>query len=172
MSVIATINIGANGATTLGGQSKPLSTPADRARFLALHHSAGSIILGRNSLQSESYQGSKAKLFVFTRKRISSDRDSETITYIDSSHGLKGAMQKVIEEGAKPILVEAGPTLIFALVKVGCIDELYLSISPIDGDGNFLSISKLLKSFEVESEETVESTRLLKCRYKSDSPNS
>ena len=171
MSVIATINIGANGATTRGGQSKPLSTPADRTRFLALHRSAGSIILGRNSLQSESYQGSKAALYIFTRKSFPSDRDSQTLTFIDSSHGLKGAMKKVIEDGATPVLVEAGPTLLSALVKEGCIDELYLSISPIEGDGNFLSISELLKSFEVESEEIVESTRLLKCRYKSDSSN-
>ena len=70
------------------------------------------------------------------------------------------------------VVVEAGPQLLAAMISAGVIEILYLSISPINGDDNFLDLPDLLSKFEIESEELVEGTRLLECRYNSNTANS
>jgi riboflavin biosynthesis pyrimidine reductase len=62
------------------------------------------------------------------------------------------------------IVVEAGPTLLMALVEEGVVDILELSISPIEGDGDFIDVEKLLQNFAIEGDEEVDGTRLLSCR--------
>lgn len=69
------------------------------------------------------------------------------------------------------IVVEAGPNLLMALIEEGVVDILELSISPIEGDGNFIDVEKLLKNFEVERDEVVDGTRLLSCRNQSNTSN-
>ena len=79
MSVIATINVGANGATSLHGSSRALSTPADRAAFLALHRRAGSYLVGYRSFIAEQYSPSQTPIIILTRSnREIADRDDVT----------------------------------------------------------------------------------------------
>ena len=165
MSVIATLVIASNGATALDGSSTALSTPADRERFLTLHRSASAYITGRNSFSAESYARSSAPVLILSR---SGERVSGA-TVIDSSHGLPGAMRDVASRFASPIVVEAGPTLLIALVSQGCIEEIQLSISPVSGDENFIDYEELLKHFAIISDEVVDGTRLLHGRYNGDS---
>ena len=70
------------------------------------------------------------------------------------------------------IVVEAGASLLTALINVGVIDEWELSISPIEGDGDFIDFESLLAKFDVSEELVADGTRLLQCRYKGDSANS
>jgi hypothetical protein len=70
------------------------------------------------------------------------------------------------------IVVEAGASLLQALIDVGVIEILELSISPIEGDGDFINLGELLSKFQIISELEVDGTRLLECRYKRDSANS
>jgi riboflavin biosynthesis pyrimidine reductase len=70
------------------------------------------------------------------------------------------------------IVVEAGGQLLLAMVNEGVIDQLELSISPINGDGHFIEKDLLLKCFAIISDEEVDGTRLLQCRYKRDSTDS
>lgn len=70
------------------------------------------------------------------------------------------------------IVVEAGASLLGALIEAQVIDILELSISPIAGDGNFIDLDALLSQFEITDEEVVDETRLLKCRYNRNSTDS
>jgi riboflavin biosynthesis pyrimidine reductase len=169
MSVIATMNVGSNGATSKGGSSTGLSSAIDRSAFLALHRSAGAYILGRNSYSVESYKKSKVPIYILTRTPHSSLHINENLFEIDVSRGLADAMRKITRTVPSPIIVEAGIGLLLALVEDGCIDELHLSFSPKEGDGHYLETETLLSNFDVMSDEEIDSTRLLKCRYKGDS---
>lgn len=70
------------------------------------------------------------------------------------------------------IVVEAGASLLGALIEAQVIDILELSISPVAGDGNFIDLDALLSQFEITDEEVVDETRLLKCRYNRNSTDS
>lgn len=67
------------------------------------------------------------------------------------------------------VVVEAGIELLHALIELGAIDELALSISPVAGDGDFINVEDLLSRFFIEHEIIEDDTRLLKCRYQGNS---
>jgi dihydrofolate reductase len=171
MSVIATINVGANGATSLNGSSRGLSTPADRTAFLALHRSAGSYLLGYRSFIAEQYSPSQTPIIILTRgNREIAGRDDVTLFKVEGD--LKTSIPLLKEKFPQPILVESGVTLLTELINAGCIEELYLNSTPINGDGHFVDIEELLQNFEIISEELQDGTTLRKCRYKADAANS
>ena len=167
MSVIATLNVGANGATSLGGSSTPLSTAADRQRFLALHRRAGAYVVGRNSAASELYTSSEIPLLILSRSAV--DQRAQGQEFIDTSEGLQSAMREIKAKYPAPIVVEAGPTLLTSLVSQGCIEELELTLSPISGDGNFINVVELIAQFTIISDEPIDGTRLLHGRYNGNS---
>jgi riboflavin biosynthesis pyrimidine reductase len=70
------------------------------------------------------------------------------------------------------IVVEAGASLLRALIDEGVIDQLELSISPIDGDGDFTDVNDLIRNFDYSEVLAEDGTRLLQCRYKCDATNS
>jgi riboflavin biosynthesis pyrimidine reductase len=167
MSVIATLNIGANGSTSMAGSSVGLSTPEDRQRFLALHRRAGAYVLGRNSATSELYTTAKVPIFILSRDAQSQPINGEKI--INVAQGLQSAMREIKAKYPAPIVVEAGPTLLMALVSQGCIEEIELSFSPLVGDGDFINDVELLAQFTIIVDEKVNGTRLLHGRYNGDS---
>jgi riboflavin biosynthesis pyrimidine reductase len=69
------------------------------------------------------------------------------------------------------VIIEAGPALLMALVKEGAVDLLELSITPKEGDGDFVDLEELLSHFIIESEIEIDETRLLQCRDKSNASN-
>ena len=167
MSVIATLNVGANGATSLAGSSIGISTTADRARFLTLHRRAGVHITGTHSANSELYSSSRIPLIVLSRTSKSEMKEVREI--VNTSAGLQSVMREIKSQFPAPIVVEAGPNLLNALVEQGCIEEIELSISPISGDENFIDYLELLNHFIITSDEMVDGTRLLHGRYNGDS---
>jgi riboflavin biosynthesis pyrimidine reductase len=167
MSVIATLNIAANGATSSGGSSAPISSLSDRKRFLALHRRAGVHIIGGNSASSELYSTSTIPLVILTRSQESHFLGNREI--INTSDGLPKVMREIRTRFSEPIVVEAGPTLLLALIEQGCIEEIELSISPLSGDGNFVDKNELISHFEITSNELSEGTQLLQGRYNGDS---
>ena len=78
-------------------------------------------------------------------------------------------MREIKARFPAPIVVEAGPTLLKALIDQGCIDEIELSISPLLGDGNFIDYAELLSHFTLTMDESIDGTRLLHGRYNGDS---
>ncbi len=172
MALIATLVVGANGATTLGGISSRLSTPPDRARFLALHRSAAAIITGKQSALSEDYSMTKVPLFIFTRSDLELPLTHPEMQRVKIEGNLAEVSRDIQNQFSGDVIVEAGPKLLIAMISVGVIEELQLSISPVNGDGNFIDTVNLLSNFTIESDEVLEGTRLLQCRYNGNAANS
>lgn len=169
MTVYASLVVGSNGATSLGGSSRGLSTPVDRERFLLRHRSAAAFIIGKRSATLESYGATQVPIFIFSRSTEKLTLPHRMMQQITVDRNL-GEITKLIDlriEG--DIVVEAGPTLLKALIEVGAIEMLELSISPVAGDGDFINPDELLSHFTVVEEREIEGTKLLKCRYQGDS---
>jgi riboflavin biosynthesis pyrimidine reductase len=167
MAVIASLVVGANHATSKGGSSRPLSTPADRERFLRRHRGASAFIIGKKSAASENYQGASVPIFVYSRDSTPLTFNHPLMQQVTVDRNLRDITQLIDLRIEGDIVVEAGPALLMALVEEGVIDLLELSISPIEGDGDFIDVAKLLRNFAVESDKEVDGTRLLSCRNKS-----
>jgi len=172
MALIATLVVGANGATTMGGNSSPLSTPPDRTRFLRLHRSAAAIITGKHSANTEDYSQTNVPIYILTRSDLGLSLDHPQMQSVKIEGNLAEVSRDIQSRISGNVVVEAGPQLLQVLIGAGVVEELQLSISPIDGDGNFIEIAELLKNFEIESDEVVDGTRLLQGRYRGDAANS
>ena len=169
MAVIASLVVGANHATSKDGSSRALSTPVDRERFLRRHRAASAFIIGKKSALAENYQGASVPIFVYSRSSTPLHFDHPLMQQITVDRNLRDITQLIDLRIHGDIVVEAGPSLLMALVEEGVVDILELSISPIEGDGDFIDVEKLLEYFAVESEEEVDGTRLLSCRNQSNS---
>ena len=168
MSVIATLNVGRNGATSKNGSSEGLSSAADRQRFLALHRSAGSFLVGRNSYSAERYSSTSTPILILSKSGLPIAGAPENVRII-ATPSLMESAREIYKKGTHPIIVEAGVALLIPLIDSGCIEELELSISPIDGDAHFIDVEAILSHFEIIEDYLVDGTRLLKCRYQGDS---
>lgn len=171
MALIATLVVSVNGATTFGGGSAALSTEPDRRRFLTLHRSAGAIITGKQSASIEDYSKTKVPIFVFTRNPARLHFTHPTMEQITVDRNLAEIARSIDERIDGDIVIEGGRQLILAMAKEGAIDRLYLTISPAEGDGDFIDLKVLLENFTVTSEIEEGGTRLLECRYQGNSTN-
>lgn len=173
MALIASLVVGRNGATSLGGKSAPLSTPSDRERFLERHRSAGAIIIGKRSALIENYSATTVPIFVFSRNAEVLNFSHPLMQQVTVDRGDLGEIVRRIDQRIEgEIVVEAGASLLRALIDEGVIDHLELSISPIDGDGDFTDVNDLIRKFDCSEVIAEDGTRLLQCRYKSDAANS
>ncbi len=172
MAIIASLVVGANNATSMAGTSHLLSTPPDRARFLARHRSAAAFIIGKNSAAREMYSNSKVPIFVLSRSNTKLVLSNPAMEQVNVEKDFIEPLRIISERISGDIVVEAGHSLLIALSKEGLIDCLELTISPLDGDGDFIDLELLLSCYTVISEKNVNGTRLLECRNKSNSTNS
>lgn len=172
MTVIASLVVGSNGATSLNGRSSGLSTAPDRARFLERHRSAAAFIIGKRSAAVESYAASQVPIFIFTRSTQQLILAHPLMQQVTVDRNLAEITQLIDLRITGEIVVEAGISLLRALIDVGAVDILELSISPIEGDGDFINVEELLSHFVVASDYDVDGTRLLECRYQRNSANS
>jgi riboflavin biosynthesis pyrimidine reductase len=172
MTVIASLVVGSNGATSLDGRSHGLSTAPDRARFLRRHRSAAAFIIGKKSAAVESYATSSVPIFIFSRSTKRLELPHPLMQQVTVDRNLADITQLIDLRIEGEIVVEAGASLLSALIDVGVIEILELSISPIAGDSDFINLGELLSKFQIISELEVDGTRLLECRYKRDTANS
>lgn len=171
MTVTATLVIGRDGSTAKSGNSRLLSTPEDRQRFLELHRSADAIIVGSRTIESDPYAASKCPVYVFTRNSNKTFPAQFRKMLIDEKNDLTSALRKIKSIHSNTV-IEAGPTLLLALIETGLVDFLHLSVTPITGGENSIDVEALLSRFNVEEDKTLHGTRLLKCGYKGHSTNS
>ena len=172
MALIATLVVGSNGATSLHGKSSPLSTPSDRARFLARHRSAAAFIIGKQSAFIESYDASQVPIFVFSRSNEPLSLPNPLMKQLSVKGSELGEISRNIDQRiAGDIVVEAGASLLAAMIAAGVIDVLEISISPIAGDGHFIDLAEILRDFDCSEVAAEDGTRLLQCRYQGNSAN-
>lgn len=145
--VIATMVVGANGATSLAGTSAPLRSAADRTRFLALRRSPeiAAIVVGGATAKVEPYQKSPHPLIVVERLELERSEIGEILANLRKRiHGT--------------ILCEGGARLIHLLLSGDHIDTFFLSRVPINGDDHFLDQSLLRSTMDLVSSERDGST--------------
>jgi riboflavin biosynthesis pyrimidine reductase len=171
MPVIATLVVGSNFATSKEGSSLPLSTMEDRRRFLALHRRASAIITGRESAARENYQRTSVPIYIFTRSSAPLTLPYNNMRQVTIADDLRVRVIEIAHRHSGDIVIEAGIELLLALTRVGAIDELELSFTPITGDSHYLDIDEIFSLFEIVDEQEINATRLLKCRYKGDTSN-
>jgi riboflavin biosynthesis pyrimidine reductase len=171
MALIATLVVGANNATSKAGLSAPLSTPADRTRFLALHRSAAAIIIGKESAVVEDYRTTQVPIFVLSRQHEGVELPHPMMELVTVDDDLATISRSIASQFDGDVIIEAGIKLLKALISAGAVDHLALSISPIEGNGHFVNLDELLSGFSIEKEDEIEGTRLLECRYNRDPSN-
>lgn len=172
MALIASLVVGSDGATSLQGKSSPLSTPSDRARFLKRHRSAAAFIIGRQSAFIENYSASQVPIFVFSRSSELLSLPHPRMQQVTVNRADLGEISRRIDQRIEgDIVVEAGASLLTAMIETGVIDILEISISPIPGDGNYLNVEEIIQNFECSEEIADDGTRLLQCRYQGNAAN-
>lgn len=152
--MIANLLVAVNGATSLGGKSTPLSTPADRQKFLQLRSEAQAVIIGGATYRSEPYSSLPIKLYV-----------SSTTLQSISTAGLLIAPEppqeivyRAIQESGSPVLVEGGPKFLAPLINDALIDELHITRVPKTGDGDFFDEIALKERYQLTDEQQVAET--------------
>lgn len=161
MSVIAALVIGSDGSTRIDGGSRKLSTPIDRERFLAQRRSRACIIIGGNTAATSDYDHSPCPVIVLSHKRPSLlDRNPSAVWWnLTPPEAISNAKEKFGEE----IGIEAGPTLLLEFLKLKLIDELHLSVTPIEGGEARIDLHLLLSFFSEIKKSEVNDTVFYQC---------
>ena len=144
-TLIASLLVGANAATSKSGSSAPLRTLEDRERFLALRNSPeiSAIIVGGATALVEPYQRSPHPLYIYSR---------------EVKAPLKMYVSHIRREISGTLLCEGGVRVIHQLLHDDLIDTFLLSRVEIHGDGHYLDEPLLQKSLILRSSERVGST--------------
>lgn len=142
---MACLVVGANGASTLDGRSRGITTSEDRKRFLALRQSTefGAIVVGSATAEAEPYANTPHPLYIYRR-----------------SSGLSPG-QFIESVGAQVrgrILCEGGVTFLHQLLTDERLDSLHLSRTSALGDGHFLDEDLLRRKMSLASQELVSDT--------------
>jgi riboflavin biosynthesis pyrimidine reductase len=155
--ILANLIIARNGATSIRGSSRPLSTPEDRKRFHALRKGASAIAIGGSTFRTEPYENLKIPLFVATRDSSTEigGSSSDVRFYNLSPLELLQVARKEIE-GA--ILIEGGVNFLRDLIAAQVIDQIYISRVDLDGDDYLLDEEALRLNYRLVSTESIGET--------------
>ena len=143
--VLANMVIGANGATSLNHDSAELSSPADRKRFHEIRKMSTALVVGGNTFRREHYSKAPMPVYVATQTPTSS---TSTSIFIVAAPEI--VVRKALEDSNGAVLIEGGIRFIAPLLAKGVIDRLFLTRSPISGDGDFFDFENLHRNYQLE----------------------
>ena len=143
--------IGANGATSLNNDSAELSPPADRKRFHEIRKMSTALVVGGNTFRREHYSKAPMPVYVATQTPTSS---TSTSIFIVAAPEI--VVRKALEDSNGAVLIEGGIRFIAPLLAKGVIDRLFLTRSPISGDGDFFDFENLHRNYQLDSSNKVD----------------
>jgi len=149
--VLANMVIGANGATSLNHDSAELSPPADRKRFHEIRKMSTALVVGGNTFRREHYSKAPMPVYVATQTPTSS---TSTSIFIVAAPEI--VVRKALEDSNGAVLIEGGIRFIAPLLAKGVIDRLFLTRSPISGDGDFFDFENLHRNYQLDSSNKVD----------------
>jgi riboflavin biosynthesis pyrimidine reductase len=157
MAVFATLVIGLDGSTTKNGSSREITSGADRSEFLARRRSADFILIGGKTARREPYHRTPVPVVVASRSMVNALSDNRNAYWWNTSP--TQALEKGIKKFGSNVLVEAGATFIFDLIKESALDGIYLSISPVSGGEAKIDYQELLDKFQDVTHREVDGTQ-------------
>ena len=156
---MATLVMGSDGSTAKDGSSAGVSTNTDRERFLKRRREFDCIIIGGNTARSERYAITPCPLVVISRHKSNVLITNPNAVWwnLDPAE----ALAKAKREFGPDVLIEAGPGLLNEFLKLGLVDQLEISITPITGGDHLIDLNEALRGFEITEDQKVDDTRFV-----------
>jgi len=161
MATVATLVMGADGSTSLNGNSEGITSAVDRKRFLARRRKSDCLIIGGNTARSDGYAKTPIPLVILSRSRPKLLAINPAAHWWNLSPA--DAIIRAQRDFGEKILVEAGISIISELLSLGLIDQLELSVTPVQGGDNRLSADELLHHFKSVERTPVDDTIFYSC---------
>jgi riboflavin biosynthesis pyrimidine reductase len=156
MSTVASLVVGRDGSTSKDNSSNGVSSDADRRAFLARRRKVDCILIGGNTARHEPYKQSPVPLVIVSRSTIN------PVVGNDLSHlwnlSPAQALEKAKSQFGERILIEAGTSIIFELLDQGLIDQLELSVTPVNGVEHQIDRQGLLNRFSQNTHNHIDGT--------------
>lgn len=147
MSVHATLVMGTDGSTSFLGSSDGVTSPEDRAQFLATRRQSDVIIIGGNTARHDRYRRTPVPLVILSHSYPEIIRENPRAHWWNLSP--IEAVRKAEKEFGASILIEAGVSMIRQLLSLGVISQLSVSVTPMSGGENRADLTELLSYFTV-----------------------
>ncbi len=155
LSVRANIALGRDHSSTMGGTSRALSSPADRAKFHQMRAGFDALLIGGQSARLEPYQKTTMALYVASR----SHEIPEKLVGLKNLHWITQSPSEVLRvmvtDGYRRILVEGGINFLTALLNDGLVDEIALTLTCQSPGENQIDIKQLLQGFALVSSQEI-----------------
>jgi riboflavin biosynthesis pyrimidine reductase len=153
VSIIATIVVGADGSSSIGGSSTEVTSAADRATFLQRRRLVDCIIIGGNTARNEPYLKTPVPLVIVSRQGHP-NLPTAHVWNLDP----KDALKKARQEFGDNILIEGGASFISYLLEENLVDVLELSVTSATGGADVFDYKKFLSLAQSVSKKVVSDT--------------
>lgn len=161
MSVHATLVMGTDGSTSFLGNSDGVTSPEDRAQFLATRRQSDVIIVGGNTARHDRYLRTPVPLVVLSRSYPEILGTNPRALWWNLSPS--EAVRKAEKEFGPAIFIEGGVSMIEELLSLGLISQLNLSVTPMSGGENRADLTQLLGYFNVVAQKVQNGTSFYSC---------
>ena len=159
MSVFASLVVGGDGSTSVGGNSRQISSGVDRTTFLERRRSADFLLIGGETARCEPYHRTPVPVVISSRSMINALSDNRLAYWWNLSP--VAALAKGINKFGGNVLVESGPKILDQLLLSRSLDGIYLSITRVTGGENRIDISDLLARFNDITSSEIEGTTFI-----------
>lgn len=161
MAVIGSLVLGADGSSTLGGNSQLISNPLDQERFLARRRLCNAILIGGNTARLEAYQRTPVPVVVLSHTRPPLLDQNPKAHWWNLSP--TEAVERAVREFGERLSAESGVSLLTDLLDANLITELNLTITPKVGGEKKMDYKTLLAHFENIQTEEIDGTIFYTC---------
>ena len=161
MSIIATIVVGADGSSSIGGSSTEVTSAADRASFLQRRRLVDCIIIGGNTARNEPYSKTPVPLVIVSRQEHP-NLPAAHVWNLDP----KDAMDRARKEFGENILIEGGASFISYMLEKNLIDALEISVTSATGGADIFDYEKYLSLAQSVTKKVVSDTTFYSAEFK------
>ena len=161
MSIIATIVVGTDGSSSIGGSSTEVTSAADRATFLQRRRLVDCIIIGGNTARNEPYSKTPVPLVIVSRQEHP-NLPAAHVWNLDP----KDALDRARKEFGENILIEGGASFISYMLEKNLIDVLELSVTSATGGADIFNYEKYLSLAQSVTKKVVSDTTFYSAEFK------